>query len=399
MDLPTNHENIVQGFKASAVKAGLKKNNTLDLALIFSENESVAAGVFTRNKVKAAPVLLSRDHILNGKARAIVANAGNANACTGQAGLEDARLTADLVAGELGIPPDEVLVASTGVIGQALDMELISEAVPGLVKGLSSDNILFAAQAIMTTDSFPKISRFEGRAGGCPYRIIGIAKGAGMIMPNMATMLCFIISDISIDAKELKRAALESVETTFNRITVDGDTSTNDMVFVLANGMAANGLLSKEDYSSFQEGLKGVMGDLARMIVQDGEGATKVVEIGIRGADSASDALSAARTVADSSLVKTAFYGQDPNWGRIMAALGRSHIVMNEENVDIWVNDVQIVASGLGLGMAQEKKAAKKMSEKEFTLTIDLHQGPYEERVNTCDLTHEYVSINADYRT
>ncbi|MCP4683084.1 MAG: bifunctional glutamate N-acetyltransferase/amino-acid acetyltransferase ArgJ [Desulfobacterales bacterium] len=399
MDTNRNNENTVKGFKASAIKAGLKKNNALDMALIFSETESVAAGVFTSNKVKAAPVLLSRDHILNGKARAIVANAGNANACTGRAGLKHARMTADLVANELGISLDEVLVASTGVIGQALDMDLISKAVPGLVKGLSAEHIPLAARAIMTTDSFPKITRFEGRAGGRPYRVLGIAKGAGMIMPDMATMLCFIMSDISIDAKELKRAVLESVEATFNRITVDGDTSTNDMVFVLANGMAGNGLLSKEDYSSFQEGLKGVMEELARMIVQDGEGATKVVEIGVRGANSASDALGAARTVADSSLVKTAFYGQDPNWGRIMAALGRSDIVMNEESVDIWINDIQIVAAGLGMGVAQEKKAAEKMTNKEFTLTIDLHQGPYEERVSTCDLTHEYVSINADYRT
>lgn len=392
-------EFTVNGFKAAAVAAGLKKNGGLDLALVFSEKEATAAGVFTTNKVKAAPVILSREFIQKGKARAIIANSGNANACTGIAGLENARKTAHIAARAMGVQADEVLTASTGVIGEPLKVDLIAKALPGLVDKLSDKGFDEAANAIMTTDSFPKIRLFEGIAGGRPYRILGFAKGAGMIMPNMATMLCFILSDIVIDPEKLKDALLASVDTTFNRITVDGDTSTNDTVLVLANGMAGNNPLSNAEYSDFYIGLKSVMGDLARMIVSDGEGATKLIDIEIRGAHSPSDALSAARTVANSSLVKTAFYGQDPNWGRIIAALGRSGVVMEEDKVDIWVDDVLIVEGGLGKGIGPEKDAATKMSQKEFRLMIDLNKGRYEDRVVTCDLTHEYVTINANYRT
>lgn len=392
-------EHMVQGFKASAVKAGLKKDKGLDLALIFSERETAVAGVFTTNKVVAAPVILTREHTKNGRARAIIANAGNANACTGKAGFNDARRTAELLADKLGIGCDEVLVASTGVIGQPLNVDRIVEALPTLVERLSPDGIPAAAQAIMTTDSFAKISHFEGHAGGRPYRILGVAKGAGMIMPNMATMLCFIVSDIRIDSHDLNGVLSSSVETTFNRITVDGDTSTNDTVLVMANGMAGNTALTEADSKGFARGLETVMGELAQMIVRDGEGATKVIHMEIKGAYSASDALKAARTVGNSSLVKTACYGQDPNWGRIMAALGRADIVMDEEKVGIWVNDILIVSAGLGKGQEAEKKAAEIMVRKEYTITIDLHRGDFEDRIITCDLTHEYVSINASYRT
>ena len=393
------NEYRVQGFRASAVKAGLKKDKALDLALMVSEKETTVAGVFTTNKVVAAPVIVSREHVQNGGARVIIANAGNANACTGKAGLDNARRTAQLVADKLGIGADEVLVASTGVIGQPLNVDRIAEALPSLIDGLSPDGIPDAARAIMTTDSFAKISRFEGSAGGRPYRILGIAKGAGMIMPNMATMLCFLMSDIRIDPHDLKAVLASSVETTFNRISVDGDTSTNDTVLVLANGLAGNRVLTEADLKEFNKGLESVMGELAQMIVRDGEGATKVIHMEIKGAHSASDALKAARTVGNSSLVKTACYGQDPNWGRIMAALGRAEIVMEEETVDIWVDDILIVSAGLGKGEAAEKKAADIMLKKEYTLTIDLHQGDFEDRMTTCDLTHEYVSINANYRT
>ena len=394
-----NKKYRVQGFKASAVASGLKKVDALDLTLIVSEKEAAAAGVFTTNNVKAAPVILSEGHVQNGRARAIIANAGNANACTGNPGLNDARTTADLVSKELGVRSHEVLVASTGVIGERLRMDLVAGAIPKLIDLLSPDGLPLAAQAIMTTDSFPKISRFEGRAGGQSYRMMGIAKGAGMIMPHMATMLCFILTDISIDPGDLKRALSSSVETTFNRITVDGDTSTNDMVLVMANGLAGNQNVSGEEYDIFSDGLRGVMGDLARMIVRDGEGATKLVGVEVKNAFSPSDALRAARTVANSNLVKTALYGQDPNWGRVIAALGRAEIVMMEEQVDIWIDDVQIVMGGLGRGAEAEKRAAEIMTRKEFTLTIDLHQGEYHEKMVTCDLTHEYVTINADYRT
>ncbi len=389
----------VRGFKAAAVASGLKKVHGPDLALIVSERAATAAGVFTSNKVKAAPVILSRKNIQNGRATAIIANAGNANACTGNPGLADTERTADLVGKALGISPDEILVASTGVIGQRLDMDKIRSAIPELRGTLTSEGIPMVAQAIMTTDSFPKISRFDGMAEKRPYRIVGLAKGAGMIMPNMATMLCFILTDIQIAPDTLRQALSVSTEKTFNRISVDGDTSTNDMVLMLANGMAGNTALREEDHARFQEGLTGVMEDLARMIVKDGEGATKLVDVVINNAHSAEDALNAAKTVANSSLVKTAFYGQDPNWGRIMAALGRADVDMDETHVDIWVNDVQIVSGGLGSGEEAEKQAAEIMTRKEFVLSIDLHRGNHRDHIVTSDLTHEYININADYRT
>ncbi|MBW2610167.1 MAG: bifunctional glutamate N-acetyltransferase/amino-acid acetyltransferase ArgJ [Deltaproteobacteria bacterium] len=392
-------ELTIPGFKASAVAAGIKKGKALDLAMIVSDQDTTAAAVFTTNKVKAAPVILSMEHIRDSRVGAVIVNSGNANACTGKEGMDKARLTAELVAKELGIAPEEVIVASTGVIGATLDMDLFKKAIPDLAKGLAPDGIQSAARAIMTTDSFPKISRFEGEAGGKTYQILGIAKGAGMIMPDMATMLCFIVSDIRIEASELQRALLSATETSFNRITVDGDTSTNDMVLVMANGMAGNDGLDADDREGFLRGLKRVMTELATMIVRDGEGATKVVYVTVKGAASGADALIAARTIADSSLVKTAFYGQDPNWGRIMAALGRSDIFMKEEEVTIWIDDVRIVENGLGLGADPEERAAEQMKNKEFTLTVDLRQGDHEDRITTCDLTHEYVSINADYRT
>jgi len=392
-------EYSVPGFRASSIAAGLRKVNTLDMVLIFSDKQATAAGVFTTNKVKAAPVLLNMERIKRGKARAIIANAGNANACTGDKGLENANLTAELAAKALGIRSEEVLVASTGVIGAQLDMDKVSKAIPGLAKGLSFDGIPAAASAIMTTDSFSKISRFDGRSQDIPYRIIGIAKGAGMIMPNMATMLCFIMSDINIRPSELKRALSSSVEKTFNRITVDGDTSTNDTVLILANGMAGNGPLKAADYEGFNNGLRRVMAELSSMIIKDGEGATKLVNIKVKGAATEKDAIMAARAVSNSSLVKTAFYGQDPNWGRIMAALGRAGIRIKEEEVAIWIDDIKIVDGGLGVGAEQEKKAAQRMKNREFSITIDLRLGEHEDQVTTCDLTHEYISINADYRT
>ena len=390
---------IIQGFRASAVAAGIKKDGGLDMALIFSEKGAASAGVFTTNRVKAAPVILSQENIRKGTARAIIANSGNANACTGKAGLENAQREAELVAKELGINPGEVLVASTGVIGTPLPMDRVERVIPELVKQLLPQGLPNAAEAIMTTDSFSKISRFEGETGGKPYQILGMAKGAGMIMPDMATMLCFVMSDIRIDPVALSKSVSSAVRSTFNRISVDGDTSTNDMVLVLANGMAGNGELSSHDYERFQIGLTHVMDTLATMIVRDGEGATKVVYVKVKGAASHEDAETAARTIANSYLVKTAFYGQDPNWGRIMAALGRSNISMQEEDIHIWVDEIQIVKQGLAVGEDVEKEASKSMAQKEFSVTIDLGQGKHEDQVLTCDLTPEYISINSDYRT
>jgi len=393
-------ENIfVRGFRGSAVSAGLKNDGSLDLGLILSESEATLAGVFTTNMVKAAPVAVSQEHIRNGKGRAIIANAGNANACTGQEGLRNAKLTAEMVARELDIRTEEVLVASTGVIGANLDMGLVAGAIPGLVRGLSETGLAQVAKAIMTTDSFPKVSRFEGQAAGVPYKILGIAKGAGMIMPQMATMLCFLMTDIVIDAARLQSALSEAVEDSFNRISVDGDTSTNDMVLAMANGSAGNSSLFDGDYEVFKKGLHLVTEDLARMIVKDGEGATKLVRLKVKGAASSRDADLACRTIANSPLVKTAFYGEDPNWGRIMAALGRSGIHMKEEQVSISIEGVLIVEKGLGTGPGREKEASERMKKDEFTVTIDLNEGNHESQIVTCDLTHKYVSINAAYRT
>lgn len=394
-----NNDWKVQGFTASAVAAGIKYKDRLDLGLIFSQGPAAAAGVFTTSQVKAAPVLLSREHLRSNQARAILVNSGNANACTGSEGLRRARLSAEEVAKELSIRPEEVLVASTGVIGAPLNTDAVTGSAAALVKGLSPEGIPRVVEAMMTTDSFPKRALYQGEAGGKPYRIVGIAKGAGMIMPDMATMLCFLLSDIRIEPHELKKALTSSVETTFNRITVDGDTSTNDTVFVLANGRAGNGEVSEEEREAFRKGLEFVMGELAAMIVRDGEGATKLVRLLVKGAASADDAERAVRTVANSSLVKTAFYGADANWGRIMGALGRSGVRMEEEKVAIWVDDVKIVQSGLAVGAAAEEKAQERMKGKEFSVTVDLGQGPHEDRILTCDLTHEYVSINANYRT
>jgi glutamate N-acetyltransferase / amino-acid N-acetyltransferase len=390
---------VVKGFKAGAVAAGIKKAGGLDLALIFSEQEASAAGVFTTNKVKAAPVIVSQEHVRGGRARAIVANAGNANACTGRAGYLVARRTAEIAARELGLQSEEVLVASTGVIGAPMDVDLITRAMPALVENLSAGGLPDAVQAIMTTDSFPKMARIEGVAGGKTFGIAGIAKGAGMIMPEMATMLCFVLTDLAIDPGLLRKALESAVEKTFNRITVDGDTSTNDVVFILANGLAGNDDVNPADFDEFEKRLTQVLGELAAMVVKDGEGATKVITIQIKGATSEEDARRAARTVANSTLVKTAFYGEDPNWGRIMAALGRSGIEMKEEQTFIWLDGVNIVNQGVGAGVLPEKEAAERMKNPQFKVTIDLGLGDCEDSVLTCDLTHEYVSINAHYRT
>ncbi len=390
----------VPGFRAAATEAGLKKHGGLDLGLIVSDGPARAAGVFTTNRVKAAPVILSQDHIVGGEARAVLANAGCANACTGAAGLEDARRTAEAAGRALGVPPEEVLVASTGVIGAPLDVDKIDRALPGLVADLSEEGLPRVAQAVVTTDSFPKLSRFDGSAGGRPYRIVGIAKGAGMIMPDMATMLCFVLTDAEVSSLDLKKSVVRAADATFNRITVDGDTSTNDTVFALAGGKAGTGELAGEDLAGFREGLCRVMEALAVMIVRDGEGATRVVHVRVRGAGTAEEALRAARTVANSNLVKTAVCGRDPNWGRIMAAVGRSGVSMEERAVDILINGVEVVRGGLGRGAEAEKAAAAIMAEEEtIHLTVHLHRGDHEDRVTTCDLTQEYVSINADYRT
>jgi len=393
------HNYSVPGFLASAVSAGLKKTGELDLSLIFSQKKAVAAGVFTTNKVKAAPVLLSQERIKKGFLRAVIANTGYANACTGTQGLHDAIQTSDMASKELGISPEETVVASTGVIGAYLPCNLIAEALPNLVKNLSPHNFESVAKALMTTDSFPKISYFEGRAEGRPFHLLGIAKGAGMIMPNMATMLSFLFTDININSQTLWPVFRSTVESTFNRITVDGETSTNDMVLIMANGVAGNKTLTTPDIKEFEKGLTDVMGELAYMIAKDGEGATKTVIIEVHGAASKDDAHTAARVVGNSNLVKTTIFGQDPNWGRIMAALGRAGITMEENKVQIWINGIKIVDGGLMISEGEERKAAETMKKEQITITIHLNQGEWKDRIITCDLTYDYIMINAGYRT
>ena len=389
----------VPGFLASAVSAGLKKTGQLDLSLIFSQRESVGAGVFTANKVKAAPVLLSQERIKKGPLRAILANTGYANACTGVQGLNNAIQAADMVATGLGIHPEETVVASTGVIGAHLPFNLIKRAIPNLIKSLSPRGFRSVAEALMTTDSFPKMSYFEGCAGGHRFHLLGLAKGAGMIMPNMATMLSFLLTDLHVDSQTLWPLFRSAVDYTFNRITVDGETSTNDMVLIMANGAAGNGKLDSSGLKEFERGLTDVMGELAYLIAKDGEGATKVVIIEVDGAATRGDANKAARVVANSNLVKTAIFGQDPNWGRIMAALGRSGILMEENKVEIWINGVRIVNGGLMTSEKKEREAAEKMKKEQITISIHLNQGRWKDRIITCDLTYEYIRINAGYRT
>lgn len=391
----------VEGVRASGVSAGIKGGGKPDLALIFCERPAAAAGVFTTNLVKAAPVLLSQSRVKSGKAQAIVANSGNANACTGPEGFEDAKRMARIAAEELGINPKLVLVASTGVIGVRLPMDKIERGIKAAVKALDPKGGHEAARAIMTTDKVPKECAVELEVGGERVRIGAIAKGAGMIRPNMATMLCFITTDADIEPVILQRALKESVDRSFNRITVDGEMSTNDMVLILATGSAGNAKISspqQEEYAQFREGLDYVTMKLARMIVEDGEGATKLITVTVKGARNEREAEMAARAVAESPLVKTAMFGMDPNWGRVAAALGASGAVFNPEQLEIWFDDVQIVEGGVAADY-DEERVKRLLFKNNIRITADLNAGEAEATIWTCDLTDEYIRINAHYRT
>lgn len=389
-----------KGFSFSVAEAAIKKPGRKDLALIVSEVDAVISGLFTTNKVKAAPVLLDLKRIRSGLARAIIVNSGNANACTGSQGIKDAELMTSLVARSLGIAKDKVYVCSTGVIGTPLPMDRIRRAIPLLVNSLSSYGVEEVAQAIMTTDTFAKVYSKTINMKGTEVAITGIAKGAGMISPNMATMLCFVLTDASITKEALDRAFKTSVQNSFNRITIDGDTSTNDTALILANKQAGNQTITVRSpyYQDFAGALSEVCLELSKMIVRDGEGATKLITLEVRNARSQRDADRAGFTVANSMLVKTAIYGNDANWGRIMAALGRSGIAINPSKTDIAINGVIVVKNGLSTGKDAEAQALMK-SKAEIALTIDLHMGKACGKVLTCDLTEDYVKINAEYRT
>lgn len=391
----------IQGFSFSSVEAAIKKAGRKDLALIFSEVPATAAAVFTTSSVKAAPVLLSREHIASGFAQALIVNSGNANACTGESGMKVAQETSGLVARALGIDSTAVQVCSTGVIGVQMPMERIRTAIPALVDGLTSGTLDDIAQAIMTTDTFQKMEACSGQAGGVSYTVAGIAKGAGMIMPNMATMLSFIITDAAVEPGFLQNSFRKAVDRSFNAITVDGDMSTNDTCLIMANGMAGNPAIieGSSEGNSFTKNLNGVLLSLAKQIVKDGEGATKFVEIRVSGAKDDSDAKRAAMAIANSSLVKTAFYGQDANWGRIFAAIGYSGAEVDQSLLALHFDDVCMARNGIFAGEDAEARGTGILKQKEFTVSVDLGIGTGTATVYTSDLTHEYVSINADYRS
>ena len=390
-----------KGFKFAAVEAAVKKPGRLDFALIWSETPAAAAAVFTTNKVVAAPVILSQERIASGQCQALVVNSGNANACTGEQGMAAARETTLLVAQGLGIAEELVQVCSTGVIGQQLPMDRLAAAVPGLVAGVGQKSLDDLAAAIMTTDTFPKTSSRTGTVNGVPYIISGTAKGAGMIMPNMATMLAFIMTDAAVDPSWLRQSFGRAVDCSFNAITVDGDTSTNDTALIMANGAAGTGLLQEGSTGAteFALLLNEVLLDLAKAIVKDGEGATKFVTVTVKGAASDADAKRAAMAVGNSCLVKTAFFGQDANWGRIFAAVGYSGAAVDQSKTELFFDAVQMVKGGLFTGGDAETRGSAVLRQPEFTVTVDLHLGEGVSTIYTSDLSYDYVKINADYRT
>ncbi|PYS55956.1 MAG: hypothetical protein DMG13_01830 [Acidobacteria bacterium] len=377
---------IIQGFKTSAVAAGIKPGGALDLALIWSETPAIAAAVFTQNTFMAAPLVVSKKHLqqTDHRVRALLVNSGNANAATGEAGIRAAQQCAESLAGQIGCETREILVSSTGVIGRNLPVDKIRASIPSLISGLLPTNIELLARGIMTTDTVPKIAAAE--AGG--VRIAGVAKGAGMIHPDMATMLSFMMTDAVLPHAELDQALRYAVHRSFNSISVDGDTSTNDMVVVLANG--ASGV--RPPVSEFQQMLLQVCTELATAIVRNGEGASKFVELTIEGAPSDEAARTIGRTIARSPLVKTAIYGADPNWGRIVGAIGNSGVRLNSDRVDIYIH-------GIPISDATLEDARQKLRAREIQIRVVLHSGSGCACVWMCDLTEEYIRINADYTT
>lgn len=390
-----------QGFQAAGLHCGIKKPGILDLALCVSEVSGPIAGVFTTNRVAAAPVLLDRRHLRKHVGRAIIVNSGNANACTGKQGLLAATTMATTVARQLNIPVEQVFVGSTGVIGRLLPIDRISAAIPTLVSQLSEKGGRHAAQAILTTDLRPKTIAVQGKIGGRVVTIGGMAKGSGMIHPNMATMLAYLTTDAAIVPSLLQTALKSAVDQSFNCITVDGDTSTNDTVLCLANGLAKNRLISRTagDYVEFERLLTSAAQSLALMICRDGEGVTKVVKVLVEGARTTVAAKQVAMTIATSNLVKTALFGEDANWGRVMGALGRSGVPINPDKVSVRFDDIVMVKQGVGMGLDAEAAIARVFKQKEFTIAVHLGLGKAHAHMWTTDLSYDYVRINASYRS
>ncbi len=393
------HDSVhVPGFLGSSVVSGIKSGGNRDLSLIFSEVPARAAGVFTTNRFKAAPVVLDMKRIKKGCAQALIVNSGNANAATGTKGHRDAAAMSRTVSEVLGIQDELVLVASTGIIGERLPIEKITRSAGPLVEGLNPDGIGAVAEGIMTTDRFPKIEHRRCSAGGKEITICGIAKGAGMIEPNMATMLSFILTDADIDQACLAALFRESADRSFNAITVDGCMSTNDTAIILANGVAGNSPVNEisNGFKGFREALFDVMESLARSIVRDGEGATKLIEVVVEGAKTAGDARTIAYAIAHSNLVKTAFFGEDPNWGRIISAAGSTAVPFPIDSLELYLEDMPLFIKGSGV---PGKKAAEIMKRDSMRILVRLGMGEERFRVYTSDLSHEYVDINALYHS
>jgi glutamate N-acetyltransferase / amino-acid N-acetyltransferase len=388
---------FAHGFRAGAAKAGVKhgRPERLDVALVVSERPCAAAAVFTTNQVIAAPCVVTRRHVERGPLRAIVVNSGNANACTGEQGERDAIAMAEAAAAVVGCSPYEVGVASTGVIGFKLPVERIAAVLPGIA--LTEGGWDDTSRAMMTTDTRPKVAERELNLTAGTVRIGGVAKGAGMIHPNMATLLAFVTTDAAVESGDLRRIVSRAADTTFNAISVDGDTSTNDTLLVLANG--ASGVTPKgADLAAFEEGLRAVCADLARMIVADGEGATKVFEVRVRGAATPADARLAARTITNSNLVRTAIHGGDPNWGRVLAAAGRSGARVDDRKASVRIGDLFVYRSGAPLVVADaDVRALFAADAIEIEVTLGLGDG--EATAWGCDMSAEYVRINAEYMT
>ena len=390
----------ISGFKFAGVACGIKKSKKRDLALIFSERPAAAAALFTTNRIKSPAVLVGMKRVRKGKVQAVVINSGNANACTGAQGLRDAEAVCRKTAAVLGIDPMLVVPSSTGIIGVPLPMDKLIAGVATAATRLSTAEFNHAAEAILTTDRFIKVSSATCMAGGKKIRIAGMVKGAGMIAPNMATMLAYILTDAAVEPGCLRFMLREAANVTFNSVTVDGDMSTNDTVLILANGFANNSPVKhgSKDEAVFLKKVQAVMQELALRLVKDGEGATKVVEIRVEGAKTFRDAKKIANCVARSQLVKTAFYGEDPNFGRVMCAVGYAGVRIQPEKIDLLFDRVAVVRKGVGIA-ALEKPAARVLKRPSFAVTIRLGLGNESASVWTSDLSHEYVRINSAYRT
>lgn len=386
------------GFRFSALASGIKPAGKPDMALICSDTSATCAGVYTRNRVVAAPVQICRENLKQGLCRAILVNSGNANACTGSEGYQTAQKTLELCATTLDIDRSQIALASTGVIGVQLPFAPFEKGLITLADNLATDQADAVAEAIMTTDAFRKTAMVEDELG---YRMLALAKGAGMIHPNMGTMLAFVLCDARVEQGFLQRTLQQAVDRSFNSITVDGDTSTNDTVLTLCNGAAGKDLIEEgsEAAQRFSEHLHDVLLTLAKMIVRDGEGASKLVRIHVTGAGDEQEARRAAHSVATSSLVKTAFFGEDANWGRIIAAVGYSGIEVDQHKIDISFADIAVVKNGLSTGPELEDQATQVLKRDEFEVIVNLNQGAASADYYTSDLGYEYVRINADYRS